>query len=212
MKGRIYQEIRTDKDIDRILAIVFLGVVIFSLYNILKSNGEMVRIEVAGSMPLNIMAAASFWTREPASEQTRTNEIIIPAVSFALPFLAMNSPLVYEAPYSIPSGLVLAILGAMFSVISFVFLRRSFAIMPAVRRVVTGGPYRAIRHPLYLGEIIYAAGIIMLAFSVLSIVLLVLSMAFLVLRIRIEERKLMRYPEYDSYAKKVRFRLIPYVY
>jgi protein-S-isoprenylcysteine O-methyltransferase Ste14 len=206
------QEIRTDKDIDRLLACVFLGFVLFSIYGILNGNGELVSVEVAASIPLNLMAAVSFWTREPAREQARTNEILVPAVSVVIPFLAMNSPLVCEAPYSLPSGLIFAVSGAALSVASFSYLRRSFAIFPSVRRVVVGGPYRAVRHPLYLGELIYATGMIMLAFSMLSLILMALSIAFLVWRIEIEERKLSIYPEYERYAKMVRFRLIPFVY
>ena len=34
------------------------------------------------------------------------------------------------------------------------YLRKSFSIIPEARRVVSGGPYRFIRHPLYAAEII----------------------------------------------------------
>lgn len=172
----------------------------------------MLKIEVGGSIPLNLMAAISFLTREPAREMTRRGEIAIPTASLVLPFLALNGPMVIDTPYSIAWGLLVAIFGAIMALISFVYLRRSFAIMPAVRTVVTGGPYRTVRHPLYLGEFIYTLGMVLLAFSLVSMALILVSAIFLVLRIQIEERKLREYPEYDEYALLVRYRLIPYVY
>jgi protein-S-isoprenylcysteine O-methyltransferase Ste14 len=206
------EEIRIDRSIDRAIACVFIGLSIISLYCLLKTDNTMLRIEVGGSIPLNLMAAISFLTREPAREMTRRGEIAIPTVSLILPFLALNSPMVIDTPYSIAWGLVVAIFGAMLALISFVYLRRSFAIMPAVRTVVSGGPYRTIRHPLYLGEFIYTLGMVLLAFCLVSLVLILVLVIFLVPRIQIEERKLREYPEYNEYALLVRYRLIPYVY
>jgi protein-S-isoprenylcysteine O-methyltransferase Ste14 len=206
------EEIKIDKSIDRALALLFLGLVSISLYSLLKADSTMLRIEVAGSIPLNLMAAISFITREPAREMTCRGEIIIPTVAMILPFLALNSPMVIEARYSTELGLVIAILGGTLSVISFLYLRRSFAIMPAVRTVISGGPYMTIRHPLYLGEFIYILGMVLLGFSLISLALIMASAIFLVYRIQIEECKLRKYPEYVSYARQVKFRLIPYVY
>ena len=205
------EEIRIDRSIDRAIACVFIGLSIISLYCLLKTGNTMLKIEVRGSIPLNLMAAISFLTREPAREMTRRGEVAIPTASLVLPFLALNVPMVIDTPYSIAWGLLVAIFGAIMALISFVYLRRSFAIMPAVRTVVTGGPYRTVRHTLYLGEFIYTLGRL-LAFSLVSMALILVSAIFLVLRIQIEERKLREYPEYDEYALLVRYRLIPYVY
>jgi protein-S-isoprenylcysteine O-methyltransferase Ste14 len=206
------EEIRTDKDIDRAVALAFAGLVAFSFYSLLTVDGVLLRIEVAASMPLNALPAVFFWTRGPARESTRRGEVAVPALSVVLPFLAMNNATVLGAPYSFTFGLIVALFGAFLSTYSFLHLRRSFAIMPAVRKVVTSGPYGIIRHPLYLGELVYAAGMIMLAFNVLSVLLLILSVAVLILRINIEERKLRRYPEYQEYFEKVRYRMLPLLF
>src|SRR5207244_4749278 len=53
---------------------------------------------------------------------------------------------------------VLATAGLAYSVWGLAYLRRSFSIIPEARRLVTGGPYRLSRHPVYLGEIDTAIG------------------------------------------------------
>lgn len=203
------EEIRIDRDIDKVLALAFICLAAYSLYSALTIEELLLKIEVAASIPLNALPAVFFWTREPAREGTRRGEVFVPALSLVMPFLAMNLPSFLPAPYSISYGFIIAISGAVLAIYSFIHLRRSFAIMPAVRSVVTSGPYRVVRHPLYLGELTYAIGMVMLGFNVLSVVLVVLSVVILVMRVNIEERKLLRYPEYASYASKVRYRMIP---
>jgi len=39
------------------------------------------------------------------------------------------------------------------------YLGRSISVIAQAREVVDGGPYRLVRHPLYLGELVSALGI-----------------------------------------------------
>lgn len=49
--------------------------------------------------------------------------------------------------------------GLAFSMVSLAVLGRCFGILPDVRGLVVRGPYRLVRHPLYLGELTAAFGI-----------------------------------------------------
>ena len=105
----------------------------------------------------------------------------------------------------LPVGDVLATLGLAYSVWALAYLRRSFSIIPEARRLVTGGPYRLSRHPVYVGEILTAIGVNLATAGWLSALAVVYFIACEVLRIRWEERVLARaFPnDYPGYASRV---------
>jgi protein-S-isoprenylcysteine O-methyltransferase Ste14 len=49
---------------------------------------------------------------------------------------------------------VLALVGAVASIAVCAWLGRSFSVFPQARALVTGGPYRWARHPLYVAELV----------------------------------------------------------
>jgi protein-S-isoprenylcysteine O-methyltransferase Ste14 len=202
-------EITIDSDIDRAVALGFIVLAVVSLYGAINASGPLFRLELLASIPLNILASISFLTRETAREGTKLKELIIPAASFVLPFLVMNNILLFPVQFSTAYGLVIAVPGILLASASIIVLRRSFSILPAVRTITRSGPYRVVRHPLYLGESVYLIGMMLLAFNVLSVVLLASSFVLLSVRIGIEERKLSAYQEYRDYVREVRFKLIP---
>ena len=53
---------------------------------------------------------------------------------------------------------ILLVGGLLFAIASVAFLGRCFGVLPDVRGLVMRGPYRLVRHPLYLGELTAAAG------------------------------------------------------
>jgi protein-S-isoprenylcysteine O-methyltransferase Ste14 len=107
----------------------------------------------------------------------------------------------------------LLILGGMgFACYAIFFLGRSFSVMPQARKLVTGGPYAAVRHPLYLGEAIATVGVLIPYISPLAVSLFTLQLACQLCRMHWEEQVLSRaFPEYESY-KAVTARLLPGVY
>lgn len=78
--------------------------------------------------------------------------------------------------------------------------------------LVTQGPYRAIRHPMYLAEIALAVGAPLALGARLTLVVSALFVVLVVRRIGVEERALAeRLPEYDAHAARTA-KLIPHVY
>ena len=81
------------------------------------------------------------------------------------------------------------------------------------QKVVDTGLYGIIRHPMYLCTLIMFLAMPFVLGSVVSFAVMLLYIPVIVKRIRGEERVLEQdLPGYAEYEKKVRYRLVPYVW
>ncbi|MBR1266156.1 isoprenylcysteine carboxylmethyltransferase family protein [Bradyrhizobium sp. AUGA SZCCT0222] len=104
------------------------------------------------------------------------------------------------------------LIGMIMMLVTIRHLGRSFSIVPQAHSVVQTGPYRWVRHPLYLAEEIVILGVVLQYLSVATVIVLFLHIGVQVCRILYEEDLLRRsFPEYSSYAAS-RWRVIPYVW
>lgn len=91
----------------------------------------------------------------------------------------------------------------------------NFNIMPEVKptgHFVHSGPYRLIRHPMYLALLLVTLGLVMTEFSIWRFVFWVVLLVDLLVKIEYEERLLaVRFAEYAAYAAATK-RLLPWVY
>ena len=95
--------------------------------------------------------------------------------------------------------------GMVYAVYALGYLGRSFSILPEARRLVTGGPYRITRHPLYLAEAVATVGYALPTIGIAGSVLVLFALAALGMRIRWEEDVLAReFPDqYPDYRRRV---------
>jgi protein-S-isoprenylcysteine O-methyltransferase Ste14 len=81
------------------------------------------------------------------------------------------------------------------------------------QRVVDAGPYRRVRHPGYLGLVLWAAATPFLLASRGAAPHAIAAIAWLALRAALEDRTLRReLAGYEAYAARVRWRLVPRVW
>lgn len=114
-----------------------------------------------------------------------------------------------------PVVIVLQIFGlALVLWARFTFGRRSFhvAANPTEGGLVTTGPYRYIRHPIYTGLCLIAASGAFGHFTGPSALSLALVVVSALVRIFSEEHLVrLKYPDYNSYAAQT-WRMIPFVF
>jgi protein-S-isoprenylcysteine O-methyltransferase Ste14 len=118
----------------------------------------------------------------------------------------------------------LQVLGALGIVLSFYIMFLTFrenAYLALVvklqeergQRVVSTGPYRYVRHPMYAGMFLFFPGSALLLGSWWGLLLSAVVLGLLVWRIPLEERMLENgLAGYDEYERNVRYRLIPRIW
>lgn len=103
--------------------------------------------------------------------------------------------------------------GMVLAIITVSNLGRSFSVVPQARSVVSTGPYRWVRHPLYLTEEIAFLGVVLQALSPLSVAVFLAHIAVQMCRIHYEEALLHQtLSEYAAYERASPWRLIPFVW
>jgi protein-S-isoprenylcysteine O-methyltransferase Ste14 len=106
----------------------------------------------------------------------------------------------------------LILIGTVGAVFALARLGRSFSVMAETRQLVTSGPYRLVRHPLYLTEEIAIIGLFMQFASPLTVLLLFVQIGFQLRRMQNEEAVLTAsFSEYEAYSQNTA-RLLPGIY
>ena len=136
-------------------------------------------------------------------------------IAFAACAVALAAVVLLERPSDVSSttlvviGDVVALAAWGWLLVSFVTLGRCFGLLPEARGLVTRGPYRLVRHPVYLGEFGAMAGLLIASSTARNLGVAVAFVAAQAVRMRLEERALAdEFPEYASYAGQTP-RLLP---
>ena len=106
-------------------------------------------------------------------------------------------------------GSILVAVAAGVSLASLLTLGRWFGIRPALRGLAQAGPYRLVRHPLYLAYLLADIGFNCAEWNGGTVLLTAVGWASLLYRIHAEERILSQDAGWAAYVKAVRFRLLP---
>ena len=121
-------------------------------------------------------------------------------------------PKVSLSPFRAALSTALAGGGTLTEIVILFWLGRSFSLLPEARRLVTNGPYRHIRHPLYLAGLIGSLGVMLQFRQPWALLIVLATFALQITRMNYEEQVLSRaFPEYEIYATRS-WRLVPGVY
>jgi len=110
------------------------------------------------------------------------------------------------------TGVGLELVGVALTQVSRVYMGRSFGILPGNRGIVSNGPFRLIRHPIYAGWFILTLGYLASYPSMKNCIITLATLPFMMWRIRMEEDLLEADPDYRRYRQMVPFRVLPGLY
>lgn len=149
------------------------------------------------------------FTRDPAQRPSRD------PLAFAACAAAVGAVVLLRRPgASADTGLVLfgeliAVAACVWLLVAVLALGRCFGVLPEVRGLVTDGPYRFVRHPVYLGELGACAGLVVAAPSLWNLGVAAVFVGAQAIRMRLEELALAaEFPEYAAYAAQTP-RIVP---
>lgn len=167
---------------------------------------------VAGYDLLKLTVAVAFTvfvvTRGPARERTRDPIAYLACGAAILPAV-LRAPSESASTGLMLAGELVALLGCAWMLVAALALGRCFGVLPEARGLVTHGPYRLVRHPLYLGEFAAMGGLLLASPTLRNLSAGVVFVAAQLTRMRLEERALTKeFPEYSDYAA-VTPRVIP---
>jgi protein-S-isoprenylcysteine O-methyltransferase Ste14 len=164
-----------------------------------------------------LLAAFTMKRGRPAWSRELRIRVVIIAVVFVFVRLGVfrGSHGVHTDPWREALGLVLFGLGLAFAIWARVHIGRNWGTPMTQKRepeLVTSGPYRLVRHPIYSGILLAGFGT-GLALSWFWLIVLVLPVIYFVYAATVEERYLTTqfpeaYPEYKRHSKM----LVPYVF
>jgi protein-S-isoprenylcysteine O-methyltransferase Ste14 len=189
---------------------IIIILIIFLVYRISLYSYYLVKpLWVAETIIYAVFLVSYAIRIDPVERSRGLKEIIIPLIGGILPFALLSSP-----PNLLMSGnwLIIHIIfywmaaAAAFTIWSLWTLRYSFSITVEARSLTTCGPYRWIRHPVYLGEILTALAVTIWRVSIFNIVIFTLFVIIQLLRAKWEEVKLSRiFAAYSIYAAHVKW-------
>jgi protein-S-isoprenylcysteine O-methyltransferase Ste14 len=149
--------------------------------------------------------------RHPPRAQDRSPaSTIAVVVSYAYPYAQVALlRLGYGHAVWPTAGLLLVTVAAGLSLASLLTLGRGFGLRPALRRLATTGPYRLVRHPIYLAYVLADVGYNLTEWAPGSVLVMLVGWASLVHRIHAEERILAQDAAWTDYRASVPYRLVP---
>ena len=206
------------RNVDALATVGLLGwlsvSLLASLYDLFSSGGDWLHIAgKLGNIGFLGLLLALVWLRPaPSAKAAGVWPRVSGVAAVALPACAAALPKAEFSPVLASASAALVVGGICGAIYVVWWLGRNFSIFAQARGLVTSGPYRFVRHPLYLAEAFVVLGGLLANQLPLAIGLFGLIIANQFWRMHYEEQVLSAaFPDYKAYAERTA-KILPGIY
>jgi len=184
----------------------FLVTGLFGAFTLAAGSGALVAWADAIAEPgVRPTALAAHWTlklgivlafcvfvflREPSKRPSREPVAFLACAAAIVAVVALREPPAEASTALVVAGELVTLGFGAWLLASVLALGRCFGVLPEARGLVTHGPYRIVRHPVYLGELGAAAGLVLAAPTPWNVGVLAVSAGTTVATQRVEIERL----------------------
>lgn len=189
--------------------ITFLNLAIVGICNLNLTSSFMAMVQVCAIACNTLMGIMILFNTIASSSSSPLHN------PHWLGMIACNIALVklIDATHPLCGALsLLFLVGFVIVIISVLSIGRSFAVTPMLSQIKTRHIYRMVRHPMYLGEILMITACFLTSITIVSSIVMALFIVFAVLRIREEEKLLLKSDSYKQYCITTPWRIIPHLW
>lgn len=189
--------------VERLVLVGLLGLLTYRMVPHLADKPVTVIYVISETLVVILIAF-----RRPA------NQLSLRPADWFIGFGGTFLPLVVTPSHSggFPYAGVLLLLGFGITLGAQLSLCRSFGVVAANRGVKTAGLYGLVRHPMYVGYFLTYLGFLLTHPTAWNAAVYVTWTACQLHRIHAEERVLSADLAYVAFARRIRYRLLPFVY
>jgi len=113
-------------------------------------------------------------------------------------------------------GFIMVLSGALLSFYGKIQMRESWSAYTKPNEkivIIDKGLYSIVRHPIYLFSIIMTVGTFLVFPFFWNMICAIMMIILYILKMKFEEKMLINlFPQYKNYIKRVKYRLIPFLY
>jgi len=197
----------------RFADLLLFGVTLAELIALVYLVSELTLVDWIYVLQHLVVLGIALTRRAPAAQDRSLPTSLAVAVSITYPYAQVIYLHWVVANVAWPEGgLVLVTVSALLSLVSLLWIGRLFGFRPALRGLVTSGPYGLVRHPMYLSYLLADIGYNLHEWNIGTVLLVLIGWASLVYRILAEERVLSQDAQWQRYVGAVPYRLLPGVW